>query len=146
MNYDNVVKQLYAYGFKPENSRGTQILRIQNEYADNRTGQIKISNVRAEIVGTDLIQEYCRTNNIQKVIDMPSTLFNKIKFTQKMSAMNKNGEYIKKLDMEDFNFRVSYQTEQDYNIQSGLARNIISKWTDSKKLFRSMNRVRFYHD
>jgi len=146
MNYDNVVKQLYAYGFKPENSRGTQILRIQNEYADNRTGQIKISNVRAEIVGTDLIQEYCRTNNIQKVIDMPSTLFNKIKFTQKMSAMNKNGEYIKKLDMEDFNFRVSYQTEQDYNTQSGLARNIISKWTDSKKLFRSMNRVRFYHD
>lgn len=146
MNYDNVVKQLYAYGFKPENSRGTQILRIQNEYVDNRTGQIKISNVRAEIVGTDLIQEYCRTNNIQKVIDMPSTLFNKIKFTQKMSAMNNKGEYIKKLDMEDFNFRVSYQTEQDYNIQSGLARNIISKWTDSKKLFRSMNRVRFYHD
>jgi hypothetical protein len=146
MNYDNVVKQLYAYGFKPESSRGTQILRIQNEYVDNRTGQIKISNVRAEIVGTDLIQEYCRTNNIQKVIDMPSTLFNKIKFTQKMSAMNNKGEYIKKLDMEDFNFRVSYQTEQDYNTQSGLARNIISKWTDSKKLFRSMNRVRFYHD
>jgi len=146
MNYDNVVKQLYACGFKPENSNGVQILRIQNEYMDNRTGQIKISNVRAEIVGTDLIQEYCRTNNIQKVIDMPSTLFNKIKFTQKMSAKTKSGEYIKKLDMEDFNFRVSYQTEQDYNIQSGLARNIISKWTDSKKLFRSMNRVRFYHD
>ena len=146
MNYDNVVKQLYACGFKPENSRGIQILRIQNEYMDNRTGQIKISNVRAEIIGTDLIQEYCRTNNIQKVIDMPSTLFNKIKFTQKMSAKTKSGEYIKKLDMEDFNFRVSYQTEQDYNIQSGLARNIISKWTDSKKLFRSMNRVRFYHD
>ena len=28
MNYDNVVKQLYACGFKPENSRGIQILRI----------------------------------------------------------------------------------------------------------------------
>lgn len=146
MNYDNVVKQLYACGFKPENSRGTQILRIQNEYIDNRTGQLKISNVRAEIVGTDLIQEYCRTNNIQKVIDMPSTLFNKMKFTQKMSATTKSGEYIRKLDMEDFNFRVSYQTEQDYNTQAGLSRNIISNWTDSKKLFRSMNRVRFYHD
>ena len=146
MGYDNVVKQLYACGFKPENSRGNQILRIQNEYVDNRTGQIKMSNVRAEIVGTDLIQEYCRTNNLQKVIDMPSTLFNKIKFTQKMSALTEKGEYIRKLDMEDFNFRVSYQTEQDFNVQSGFSRNIISKWTDSKKLFRSMNRVIFYHD
>jgi len=146
MGYDNVVKQLYACGFKPENSRGNQILRIQNEYVDNRTGQIKMSNVRAEIVGSDLIQEYCRTNNLQKVIDMPSTLFNKIKFTQKMSASDSNGAYIRKLDMEDFNFRVSYQTEQDFNVQSGFSRNIISKWTDSKKLFRSMNRVRFYHD
>ena len=146
MGYDNVVKQLYACGFKPENSRGNQILRIQNEFVDTRTGQIKMSNIRAEIVGTDLIQEYCRTNNIQKVIDMPSTLFNKIKFTQKMSAMDSKGGYIRKLDMEDFNFRVSYQTEQDFNVQSGLSRNIISKWTDSKKLFRSMNRVRFYHD
>jgi hypothetical protein len=146
MGYDNVVKQLYACGFKPENSRGNQILRIQNEYVDNRTGATKMSNIRAEIVGTDLVQEYCRTNNLQKVIDMPSTLFNKIKFTQKMSASDSKGEYIRKLDMEDFNFRVSYQTEQDFNIQSGVARNIISKWVDSKKLFRSMNRVRFYHD
>ena len=146
MGYDNVVKQLYACGFKPENSRGNQILRIQNEYVDNRTGATKMSNIRAEIVGTDLIQEYCRTNNLQKVIDMPSTLFNKIKFTQKQSASDNKGEYIRKLDMEDFNFRVSYQTEQDFNIQSGVGRNIISKWVDSKKLFRSMNRVRFYHD
>ena len=98
MDYDNVIKQLYAGGFKPENSRGNQILRIQNERVDNRTGQIKMSNIRAEIVGTDLIQEYCRTNNIQKVIDMPSTLFNKIKFTQKKTALDSKGEYIRKLD------------------------------------------------
>ena len=146
MDYDNVVKQLYACGFKPENKAGNQLLRMQNEYIDVKTGKLKMSNIRAEIVGTDLIQEYCRTNNLQKVIDMPSTLFNKIKFTQKMSAKNDKDEYIRKLDMEDFNFRVSYQTEQDFNIQSNLARNIISKWVDSKKLFRTMNRVRFYHD
>ena len=146
MDYDNVIKQLYAGGFKPENSRGNQILRIQNERVDNRTGQIKMSNIRAEIVGTDLIQEYCRTNNIQKVIDMPSTLFNKIKFTQKKTALDSKGEYICKLDMNDFNFRVSYQTEQDFNTQSRIAQGIISSWTNSKKIFRSMNRLRFYHD
>jgi hypothetical protein len=145
IDYDNVVKQLYAYGFKPQIEEGTQILRISCEYTDPRTAQVKMSNIRAELVGTDLIQEYCRTNSIQRIIDMPSTVFNKLKFTQKTTATDKAGAFINKLDMDDFNFRVSYQTEQDYNVQSNVARNIISKWEDSKKMFRCMNRVRFYH-
>jgi hypothetical protein len=146
IDYDNVVKQLYACGFKTDKPEGLQILRIQNEYADAKTGTTRMSNIRAEIVGTDMIREYCRTNSLQKLVDMPSTTYNKMKFTQKMTATTKTGEMIRRLDMEDFNFRVSSQTEQDYNIQSNLARNIISKWTDSKKMFRCLNRVRFYHD
>lgn len=145
IDYDNVVKRLYSCGFKIDNPDGTQILRIQNEYVDTRTGQTKMSNIRAEIVGSDLIQEYCRTNNLQKIIDMPSTTYKKLKFTQKLSSLDKSGAIIKRLDMDDFNFRVSYQTEQDFNIQSNLARNIISKWMDSKKMFRCMNRIRFHH-
>ena len=145
IDYDNVVKQLYSFGFKPQLEDGIQMLRIQCEYTDVRTGKVKLSHIRAEFVGTDIIQEYCRTNSIQRIIDMPSTVFNKLKFTQKTTAVDKNGAFIQKLDMDDFNFRVSYQTEQDYNIQSNVARNIISRWEDSKKTFRSMNRVRFYH-
>ena len=41
------------------------MLRINNEYLDKNTGK-KISNVRAEINGSDLIQEYCKTNNLQR--------------------------------------------------------------------------------
>jgi mRNA (guanine-N7-)-methyltransferase len=145
IDYDNVVKQLYSYGFKPEVESGIQILRIACEYTDVRTGKVKMSNIRAELVGSDIIQEYCRTNSIQRIIDMPSTVFNKLKFTQKNTAVDKSGTFIQKLDMDDFNFRVSFQTEQDYNIQSNVSRNIISRWEDSKKMFRSMNRVRFYH-
>jgi hypothetical protein len=145
IDYDNVVKQLYSFGFKPQLEDGIQMLRIQCEYTDVRTGKVKLSHIRAEFVGTDIIQEYCRTNSIQRIIDMPSTVFNKLKFTQKTTAVDKSGAFIQKLDMDDFNFRVSYQTEQDYNIQSNVARNIISRWEDSKKTFRSMNRVRFYH-
>ena len=48
--------------------------------------------------------------------------------------------------MDDFNFRVSFQTEQDYHTHTNLAREILSKWDDSLKIFRAMNRVRFYHD
>ena len=145
IDYDNVVKQLYSCGFKTHNPDGTQILRIIPESVDTRTGKTKMS-IRGELVGTDLIQEYCRTNSMQAVINMPSTLFNKVKFTKKMTAMSKSGGFINRVDMDDFNFRVSFQTEQDYNVQSEIARNIISRWADSKKLFRSMNRVRFYHD
>ena len=84
IDYDNVVKQLYSCGFKCENENGVQILRIQNEYTDPKTAMTRISNIRAEIVGTDLIQEYCRTNDIKKLIDMPSTRHEKIKFTNKL--------------------------------------------------------------
>ena len=56
IEYDSVVQQLYANGFKTDNINGTQSLKIQNEYIDKRTGQNKLSNVRAEITGTDLIQ------------------------------------------------------------------------------------------
>lgn len=145
IDYDNVVKQFMGCGFKPEIPDGLQILRIQNEYTDPRTGAVRMSNIRAEITGTDLIKEYCRTNSLQSVINMPSTLFNKLKFTQKMTATAANGTVIKRLDMDDFNFRVSYQTEQDFNVQSTIARNIINKWIDSKKMFRCMNRVRLSH-
>ena len=145
-NYDNVIKQLYACGFKSENNNGNQMLRIQNEYTDPRTGQTKMSNIRAEIVGTDLIQHYCETNDIQKLVNMPSNVFNKIKFTRKSFPKDKQDKFIQKLDMEDFNFRVSFQEEQDFNIHSNIARNIMSKWVDSKKIFRSLNRVRFHHE
>ena len=145
-NYDNVIKQLYSCGFKTENNNGNQMLRIQNEYTDPRSGQTRMSNIRAEIVGTDLIQQYCETNDIQKLVNMPSNVFNKIKFTRKSFPKDKQDKFIQKLDMEDFNFRVSFQEEQDFNIHSNIARNIMSKWVDSKKIFRSLNRVRFHHE
>lgn len=145
IDYNNVVKQLYACGFKTLNEDGIQILRVQNEYTDSNTGLVKMSNIRAEIIGTDLIQEYCRTNDLQKIIDMPSSVFNKVKFTKKTTAMSKDGKLIQRLDMDDYNFRVSYQSEQDFNVQSSVSRSILSKWMDSKKLFRCLNRVRFYH-
>jgi hypothetical protein len=106
-----------------------------------------MSNIRAEIVGVDLIQEYCKTNSIQKLIDLPSTISargSKIKFTQKSPPMI-NEKPLRAVDFLDFNFRASYQMEQDYSVESNIAKNIINKWSDSKKIFRHINRVRFSH-
>lgn len=147
IDYDNVVQQLYKSGFSTHNPEGISILRIQNEYTDTREGETRISNIRAEIVGLDLIQAYCKTNSLQKLIDMPSSLSasaEKIKFTQKSSPMIK-GRPLKPVEFPDFNFRVAYQMERDFTVRSDVAQKIVAKWTDSKKLFRYINRVRLSH-
>jgi hypothetical protein len=104
-----------------------------------------MSNIRAEIVGTDMIQQYCKTNSIQKLIDLPSTTFNKLKFTRKTNAQSKSGEKIRPVDIAEFNFRASYQTEEEFHTNHPLARNIIAEWGNAQKIFRCMNRVRFHH-
>jgi len=143
IDYDNVVKRLLSSGFLPENAEGIQILRIN--YQDTLSDENKMSNIRAEIVGIDMVQEYCKTNSIQKIIDMPSTLSNKIKFTRKSSIKDKAGNWQKPVDMFDMNFRADYKLEENFNIKVPFIRDVISTWGDRKKTFRFMNRTRFYH-
>ena len=148
INYDNAVAQLYSSGFVCENVQGIHMLRIVTQYNDPKTGYTKSSNIRAEIVGIDLIKEYCSTNSLQKLLDMPSVLSansDKLKFTQKTPAYDKENKMISKIDYDDFNFRVSYQLEYDYRYTSENVKNIIHAWSNSKKTFRHINRVRFYH-
>jgi hypothetical protein len=151
IDYDNVIKSFQSAGFTTPNPDGLSILRIQNEYFNAKRGETIVSNIRAEVTGLDLIQEYCRTNNLQKLIDLPSTSSarsDKIKFTQKMPPIitgRTEGKPLKPVEFPDFNFRVSYQMEKDFTVRSDIAKNIISSWNDSKKLFRYINRVRFSH-
>ena len=153
IDYDNVVQAFYAAGFSTENTEGLSILRIQNEdFLDKKTGQYKMSNIRSEVMGIDLIQEYCRSNNLQKVIDLPSTVSavaDKIKFTQKQPPYigkdRETSKPLKAVDFTDFNFRVSYQYEKDFYPHSEVAKRILTNWLDSKKTFRYINRVRLRH-
>jgi hypothetical protein len=55
IDYDNVVKQLLKHGFKTDLPNGSQYLRIN--YQDSLTDDRVMSNVRAEIVGSTMIQE-----------------------------------------------------------------------------------------
>jgi hypothetical protein len=143
IDYDNVVKHLYSYGFKTTLPEGFHSLRIFHEYMDSR-GNMSMSNIRTEIVGLDLVQEYCRTNSIQKLLDMPSTTYDKIKFTQK-SLPEYKGERIRPVTFDDFNLKVSYQLEQNSTARSDFIRGILDKWTEKLKSFRYLNRVRFTH-
>lgn len=145
IDYDNVIKQIMSSGFLSKNKDGLQILRIYSQFQDPKTGQTKMSNIRAEVVGTDLISEYCSTNSLEKLLLLPSTETNKLKFTQKTSTLDKDGKFQKPIDFPDMGFRVDFKYEQDYSIKSTIAQKIIEKWTDNKKKFRFINRVQFYH-
>ena len=67
IDYDNVAQTLRNNGFVPENPNGFHSLRIIPDYRNNK-GELKRSNIRAEIIGVDLIQEYCKTNSLQKLL------------------------------------------------------------------------------
>ena len=143
IDYDNVVKQLLKNGFTTDLPNGHHYLRIN--YQDQLSDQRKMSNVRAELVGLDMVQEYCQTNSIQSILDKPWNSYNKIQFTKKSSTQEPDGTYQRPIDMYDMNFRVSYQLEQTYHSGTPFVKQVIQTWADRKKTFRLMNRVRFSH-
>lgn len=144
IDFDNVIEKLRSNGFTCYNSGGSYEMRVQNEFLDAKSGETKVSNVRAEISGSSAIQKYCKTNRIVENIDDLSSISSEIKFVQKRYSTNVNGP-IYPVNFDDFNFRVTLQEENILPKNGGFVRNIVEKWNQSKKIFRYMNRVTLTH-
>jgi hypothetical protein len=146
IDYDNTIKKLFSMGFKCENMKGIHMLRIYNEYYNTKINKTVISRTRTEIIGVELIQEYCNTNNIQTLIEKPYST-GKIKMTEKTNANNiETSQPIMPIIFNDLNFKIAYQLEGNYSLNTDLSKDIIRSWPDKKKVFRHINRVRFTHD
>ena len=129
VDYENVVKHLLSCGFTSENLNGFQMLRINNEFIDKRSGMTKLSTIRVELNGEDMINAYCVHNDMQKRIDLHSTTGSKIKFTQKNYALNKDDQPIRPIDMPNFNIRAAFQTEQEFKHYSNISKSIVyTRW------------------
>jgi hypothetical protein len=139
-DYDNVIKKLKSSGFNiVGDSNGEYYLRINSEFLDNTTGRFKLSDIRAEIKGLHVIQDYCKTNDIKAIYaSNPAS----VDFIHKKGGFI-NKEKIYPVDFDDFNFRVAYQTEEKTN--QGLKTFMMENWRKSKKEFRFINRVSFEH-
>ena len=147
VEYDNVIMKLLSCGFRCDNMAGSTMLRIIPEYVDKVTGVVKMSNIRAEIMGAELVQQYCRTNSIKKLADMPVNNDYKMKFTRKTTALSpSDSKPILKIIFDDFNFNVSYNMEQDFPVDSKNVADMVRGWTENRKTFRLINRVRFYKE
>lgn len=148
IDYDNVIRKLRSLGFTTNDESGAYLLRIQNEFLDSSTGKFKTSNIRAEINGFHGIQEYCKHNDLKKMISKNNPGYT-IRF-QKKSAFQTSDDKSKErmpniVNNDEFNFRISHQLEENYSSTSGVIRNTLENWINSKKTFRYLNRVTFTH-
>jgi hypothetical protein len=144
-NFDGVLQKLLSSGFV-FTKKNAYSLKIQNEFIDQKTGQTKLSLIRAEIHGITDVQNYCKTNT-------PDEKY--VLFTQKMYAKTGGGgseveggggaETIHPVIFDDFNFKVSYEREKRIANTSTLARSILKSWNDNKKTFRYINRSTLKH-
>ena len=68
-----------------------------------------------------------------------------VNFVSKMYAKDENNKPIYPIKNDDYNLKISYQTETQIKNNSNIATKIKEKWSDSKKMFRYMNRITFLH-
>ena len=143
IDYDNVVKKLKSLGFESSNEEGNYMLRINNEFLDPATGTFRQSNVRTEIIGFHGIQEYCKHNDINKMLASYSSSY-EINFYSKYPYKH-GDDRVYPVDFKDFNFRVSYDVEEKLRESTGKVKHMLAGWEKTKKTFRFINRVTFTH-
>jgi hypothetical protein len=133
IDFDNVIKSLLSSGFVMEKT-DEYTLKINSEIQDPQTGRPKMSDIRTEIRGIHNVQQYCRTNSLEKVMPV---------FVQKTGFQNEAGEIIPPLNFDDFNFRLSLQKEKQFAESSSTAKTVVGPWRSSKKTFRYISRSTF---
>ena len=140
IDFDNVVKKLKSLDFAVVSS-DIYTLKIGSEFLDATSGRYRDSNVRVEIEGLGAIQEYCQTNDLESLINSSSKY--KITFTRKTLTFEQGGDKILPAEYTDFNFRVSYNTEEKLSAHSGIVKEMLKNWVKVKKTFRYMCRTSF---
>jgi hypothetical protein len=146
IDYDNVIKKIHSMGFTTINPEGLYTLKIQPEFLDMKTGVFKISKdfdrFRVEIKGLENIQEYCKTNSLQKLFSVKNSTVVSI---MKKTDVIINEQPIQSADFNDFNFRVTVKNEEKVSPNSKIGSELLSNWDKSKKQFRYINRVTYTH-
>ena len=142
-DYDNVIKKLKSVGFVTSNNVGEYYLRINCEFLDPKSGKFKLSDIRTEISGLHNIQDYCNNNDIKEIYTKNFTVVSFL--NKRMATLEKDRvrERVFPVDVNDFNFRVTFNTEEE--VKTGIKNYIMENWKKSKKIFRYLNRVSFKH-
>lgn len=137
IDYGNVIQHLLSHGFSAKGAN-KYLLRIQNEYMEPNTGNVRMSNVRTEINGLHHVQAYCKSNKLTGIPD------GAVAFIKKESYKHRN-QPIYPVNVDDFNFRLTLSSENKLTSTANAVRDIVDKWSDNKKIFRYLNRYTLHH-
>ena len=127
IDFYNVIKILLNYDFKLHSEN--YILKV-----------ITDSDIKTEINGLPNIQSYCKLNNLSGIPDE-----NNITYIEKKYFVNKD-QSLPPLDYDDYNFRISFQTETYYEKTESKVQELNEKWTNLKKIFRYLKRFEYRND
>ena len=125
INFDNVIKYLLSKNFIITESF-EYMLRINNQNNN-------FKSIRLELEGINNIQEYCKNKNINNFNN------NFINFIEK-KYYTSSGKTYYPVDFNDFNFRVSFQTEKKFDKNDELIKNYINDFPNILKTFRYIKR------
>ena len=135
-DYENVIEKIRSAGYVPTriNNYHLRIQCVNGSGAGDRR-----SDIRVEVNGLANIQEYCRTN----VLNREHTTFNKK--DDVWIGTGDAGARVHPVRFDDFNFKVSLQKERRLRYESpevsAIAPN--SNWEKIEKTFRYLSRTSF---
>jgi len=126
-NFDNTIKFLLAknFAFTPSNKYYLSI---------------KVDDIRLEIDNIINIQNYCKTNQIPD-----DYLQQGYTFTEKNLYMI-DDKVPARVNLDSFNFRITYSTEKNIAANSPEITALISNWTSKKKFNRLIDRYTLLHE
>ena len=137
IDYGNVIKTLISHGFVAQGTN-KYLLRIQNEYTDTNTGEVRMSQIRTEINGLHNVQTYCKTNRLDSILE------GGVNFLQKEAYKQKN-KPIYPVNVDDYNFRLTLSSEYKLVPSTNIVKDTLEKWNENRKTFRYLNRFSLKH-
>ena len=129
IDFNNIIKSLLFQKFELKNENYSLKIILDNEE----------SKIRTEILGLPNIQYYCKNNNIKGIEDIQNIKFLEKKYFQKDELV------FYPLDIDEYNMRISFQIEENYNMYDEKIQSLIKKWDSTKKIFRFIKRYEFKH-
>jgi hypothetical protein len=136
IDFENVIQKIKSSGWTLINSDSNYTLKIQNEYITS-DGTKRLSNVRTEISGIKNIQNYCKTDNINKINQTS------VNYLQKRNKKNEKDEKLDPIDFNNFQFRINYKEEISLNKKWDQVKSLVEYWTENKKTFRLIKRFSY---
>jgi len=138
-DYENVIEKIRSAGYVPTRINNYHLRMQCSGGGGGAAGGGARPDIRIEVNGLANIQEFCRTNALNR----DHAIFNRK--DDVWIGTGEAGTRVQPIVFDDFNFKVSLQKERPLRYESAEVSEIApnSKWDKLKKTFRYLNRTSF---